>query len=177
MSTFILFLVVLAAAFAIAVALRTHADVEDAMSKVRRLSQQMDMLGRDLSTLEKRLGGPVPESVPPSTNGRDASSAPEADPRVYVQLVPDQPHDRVILSNRSSVPAQNLTLHLAFPDGASPFLPEFTGASFPVPELRQGVPYIVLASFRNGHGPPLDARLEWRDPGGRIRVREFPLRW
>jgi hypothetical protein len=181
MSTFVLFSIALAAAFAVAVALRSNAEVEVLLKDVRRLTTKLDSAEADLSTLRQRLhnvegGASELEAVGPGhtvpSNGSD-----HADPRVYVQLVPDQPHDRVILSNRSGVAAQNVSLHLEFDSGRTPFLPEFGDTNFPVPLLQQGVPYIVLADFRAGCDGPVPARLEWRDPDGTTQVREFPLRW
>lgn len=182
MSTFALFLVALGSAFAVVLAIRAHGDVDEVLRELRQVKAKLATTEADLSTLRRRLETlrlewAETEHFDPKPD--DDVRAPElrADPRVYVQRVPDQPHDRVILSNRSSAAAHDLTLELDCPDGVTPFLPEFAEGNFPVEVLQQGVPYIVLASFRDRCRPPVDARLEWRDPDGRRQVREFPLRW
>jgi len=181
MSTFVLFSIALAAAFAVAVALRSNAEVEALLKDVRRLTTKLDSAEADLSTLRQRLDDAQDAVQEPAAPRHglpgSANGTAQADPRVYVQLVPDQPHDRVILSNRSGVAARNVSLRLQFDSGQTPFLDEFGDTNFPVPVLQQGVPYIVLADFRTGCDGPVPARLEWRDPDGTPQVREFPLRW
>jgi hypothetical protein len=182
MSAATLLVALLAAAFAAVLALRSHSEAEGAIQQLSKVDARLSSLESDLSTMRPR-----PETVPwgvgrtkrsePAGTGAPPSGIPGADPRVYVQRVEDQPHDRVILSNRSSGSARNLSLQLTGPGGATPFLPEFADQNFPVEILRQGFPYIVLASFRGQCGPPLDARLEWQDPDGSRKVREFPLSW
>jgi hypothetical protein len=181
MTTFTLFAVALAAALAVALALRGHADLEHVFKDLSGLTAKLAVHEADLSTLRRRVSAvhddPWSGERASSERSPPAPAAAQADPRVYVQLVPDQPHDRVILSNRTDVVARDVVLRLEGRGGISPFLPEFQDRNFPVDELQQGVPYIVLASFREGWGSEAEARLEWRDPDGTPQVREFPLRW
>lgn len=181
MSALTILLLAICSAFAAVVAIRANGDVDQALRELRSVQAKLSATEADLSTTQRRL-----ETVQlhlAETDRRGASqpvrppNAASADPRVYVQRVPDQPHDRVILSNRSEVTAHDLRLDLTCPGGVTPFLPEFVGSNFPVEMLQQGVPYIVLASFRGQCWPPVDARLEWRDPDGSHQVREFPLHW
>lgn len=182
MSTLALFLVALGAAFAVVLAVRAHSELEETLRELGKINAKLSATEMDLSTLTARMNAvqedPTMPDHPPSPALLEVSpETRHADPRVYVQRVPDQPHDRVILSNRSPVAAHDLTLELTGHDGETPFLPEFVDQNFPVDILQRGVPYIVLASFRESFLPPLDARLVWRDPDGTRQVREFPLRW
>lgn len=179
MSSLALLVVALAAAFAVALVLRNQGEVDELLRQLKMVQAKLAATEADLSTLQRRLettrmelSALQPESPAPRPRPTNGTGA---DPRVYVQRVPDQPHDRVILSNRSAVTARDLTLDLRGPGGVTPFLPEFAERNFPVEMLQQGVPYIVLASFRGQCWPPLDARLEWRDPDGSRQVRAFKL--
>ena len=181
MSTVLLLVLAVGVAFAVAVSIRVHSELDSALGELSKLGAKVAASEADLSTLIRRVETIRMELAEgdrllPSPAAAEAEAL-RADPRVYVQRVPDQPNDRVILSNRSAAVARHLILQLSCPGGVTPFLPEFAERNFPVDILQQGVPYIVLASFRGRCWPPVDARLEWRDPDGSLQVREFPLHW
>jgi len=179
MNTLVLLVLALAVAFAVVVALRSYSEVDELQREIKKIQAKLSGAEADLSILQRRLET-VRMDLAESDRPRLETPREEptrADPRVYVQRVPDQPHDRVILSNRSAAIARDLTLDITCPGGVTPFLPEFADKNFPVDMLEQGVPYIVLASFRGQCWPPVDARLSWRDVDGLAQVREFKLYW